>query len=202
MAELRHFTAAEVPELLDLPGVGPVVAGMILLAWSHPGRVCSEAAFAALAGISPIPPHPSGNTIYRLNQGGDRQLNRVLTTTVLVRMTGPSNPSLPGQTPSRRPNNQGDHAHPPAPHRPPNLPDPHHRAPNPSITSLTGTLAAGCRAQRGFSVGVADVRLRYVFGIQHISRPEDWAAMPADTVAFWLRPSGFFDRNRALDLSQ
>ena len=86
MAELRQFTAAEVPELLDLPGVGPVVAGTILLAWSHPGRVRSEAAFAALAGTSPIPAS-SGNTIrYRLNRGGDRQLNRVLTTTVLVRM--------------------------------------------------------------------------------------------------------------------
>ena len=86
MAELRQFTAAQVPELLDLPGVGPVVAGTILLAWSHPGRVRSEAAFAALAGTSPIPAS-SGNTIrYRLNRGGDRQLNRVLTTIVLVRM--------------------------------------------------------------------------------------------------------------------
>jgi transposase len=70
----------------SLPGVGPVVAGTILLAWSHPGRVRSEAAFAALAGTSPIPAS-SGNTIrYRLNRGGDRQLNRVLTTIVLVRM--------------------------------------------------------------------------------------------------------------------
>jgi Cu2+-containing amine oxidase len=32
------------------------------------------------------------------------------------------------------------------------------------------------------------VVLWYVFGIQHISRPEDWAVMPADTVAFWLKP--------------
>lgn len=46
----------------------------------------SEAAFAALAGTSPVPAS-SGNTIrYRLNRGGDRQLNRVLTTIVLVRM--------------------------------------------------------------------------------------------------------------------
>jgi transposase len=86
MAELRQFTAAEVPELLNLPGIGPVVAGTILLAWSHPGRVRSEAAFAALAGTSPIPAS-SGNTIrYRLNRGGDRQLNRAMTTIVLVRM--------------------------------------------------------------------------------------------------------------------
>jgi transposase len=84
--ELQRFTAAEAPELLELTGVGPVVAGTILMSWSHPGRVRSEAAFAALAGTSPIPAS-SGNTIrYRLNRGGDRQLNRALTTIVLVRM--------------------------------------------------------------------------------------------------------------------
>ena len=76
MAELRRFTAAEVPELLNLPGVGPVVAGTILLAWSHPGRVRSEAAFAALAGTSPIPAS-SGNTIrYRLNDRHPPELSR------------------------------------------------------------------------------------------------------------------------------
>jgi transposase len=45
-AELHQFTTAQAPELLALSGVGPVVAGAILLAWSHPGRVRSEAAFA------------------------------------------------------------------------------------------------------------------------------------------------------------
>jgi primary-amine oxidase len=45
-----------------------------------------------------------------------------------------------------------------------------------------------------------DVVLWYVFGIHHITRPEDWPIMPADTVAFWLKPFGFFDRNPTLDL--
>jgi primary-amine oxidase len=45
-----------------------------------------------------------------------------------------------------------------------------------------------------------DVVLWYVFGIHHIPRPEDWPVMPADTVSFWLKPSGFFDRNPALDV--
>ena len=36
------------PELLDQPGVGPIVAATLLCAWSHPGRVRSEAAFAML----------------------------------------------------------------------------------------------------------------------------------------------------------
>lgn len=74
------------PELCELPGVGPVVAACVLTAWSHPGRVRSEAAFAALAGTCPIPAS-SGNTMrHRLNRGGDRRLNRALTTVVIVRM--------------------------------------------------------------------------------------------------------------------
>ena len=74
------------PELCKLPGVGSVVAACVLTVWSHPGRVRSEAAFAALAGTCPIPAS-SGNTLrHRLNRGGDRRLNRALTTVVIVRM--------------------------------------------------------------------------------------------------------------------
>ena len=45
-----------------------------------------------------------------------------------------------------------------------------------------------------------DVVLWYVFGIHHLTRPEDWPVMPVDTVSFWLKPSGFFARNPALDV--
>jgi len=45
-----------------------------------------------------------------------------------------------------------------------------------------------------------DVVLWYVFGIHHITRVEDWPVMPVDTVSFWLKPFGFFDRNPALDV--
>jgi primary-amine oxidase len=45
-----------------------------------------------------------------------------------------------------------------------------------------------------------DVVLWYVFGIHHITRPEEWPVMPVDTVSFSLKPVGFFDRNPALDV--
>jgi primary-amine oxidase len=45
-----------------------------------------------------------------------------------------------------------------------------------------------------------DVVLWYVFGIHHLTRPEDWPVMPVDKVSFWLKPFGFFDRNPALDV--
>jgi primary-amine oxidase len=51
------------------------------------------------------------------------------------------------------------------------------------------------------SIDDTDVVLWYVFGIHHITRPEDWPVMPADTVSFWLKPAGFFDRNPALDVA-
>ena len=75
------------PELLDQFGVGPIVAATVLCAWSHPGRVHSEAAFAMLAGVAPIPAN-SGQvtTRYRLNRYGDRQLNTALHTVVRVRI--------------------------------------------------------------------------------------------------------------------
>ena len=45
-----------------------------------------------------------------------------------------------------------------------------------------------------------DLVLWYVFGIHHITRPEEWPIMSADTVSFWLKPVGFFDRNPSLDV--
>ncbi len=50
------------------------------------------------------------------------------------------------------------------------------------------------------SIEDTDIVLWYVFGLHHITRPEDWPVMPADIVSFQLKPAGFFDRNPALDL--
>ncbi len=50
------------------------------------------------------------------------------------------------------------------------------------------------------SIENTDIVLWYVFGLHHITRPEDWPVMPADIVSFWLKPFGFFDRNPALDV--
>jgi transposase len=83
--EILGHVRALAPQLLDEPGVGPIVAADVLVAWSHPGRVRSEAAFARLAGVAPVPAS-SGQTIrHRLSRGGDRQLNRALHTVVLHR---------------------------------------------------------------------------------------------------------------------
>lgn len=49
---LRELVVEHAPDLLDEPGIGPYCAPVILAAWSHPGRVRSEAAFARLAGTT------------------------------------------------------------------------------------------------------------------------------------------------------
>lgn len=54
--------------LLEMVGAGAVTVATVLTAWSHPGRVRSEAAFASLAGVNPLPAS-SGNTVrHRLNR--------------------------------------------------------------------------------------------------------------------------------------
>jgi len=76
--EIESITRKLAPHLLEQPGVGPLAAAQLVLSWSHPGRISSEAAFARLAGCAPIPAS-SGHTIrYRLDRSGDRRLNRAL----------------------------------------------------------------------------------------------------------------------------
>jgi transposase len=83
--ELRTHVRALAPTLLDEPGVGPVVGAQLIVAWSHPGRLRSEACFARLAGVAPVPASTGQTTRHRLSRGGDRQLNRALHTIVLHR---------------------------------------------------------------------------------------------------------------------
>jgi transposase len=88
-AGLEHELLAHVrvvaPALLDEPGVGPVVAAPLIVAWSHHGRLRSESCFARLAGVAPAPASSGRTQRHRLSRGGDRQLNRALHTIALHR---------------------------------------------------------------------------------------------------------------------
>ena len=83
--ELLAHVRALAPALLDEPGIGPVVAAQVIVAWSHHGRLRSEACFARLAGVAPIPASSGQTQRHRLSRGGDRQLNRALHTIALHR---------------------------------------------------------------------------------------------------------------------
>lgn len=90
---IRAIVRAWRPDLLDELGVGAIVAATVLCAWSHSGRIHSEAAFAMLAGVAPIPANSGQVTNrYRLNRYGDRQPNRALHIIVQsrIRYDGPT----------------------------------------------------------------------------------------------------------------
>jgi transposase len=85
--EMNTLISQHAAPLLALPGVGPISAAQILLSYSHPGRLRNEAAFAALAGTSPLEAS-SGRTIrHRLNRTGDRQLNAAIHRVMHTRRT-------------------------------------------------------------------------------------------------------------------
>jgi transposase len=75
------------PELVARNAIGHTCAAQLLLtAGDNPERLRSEASFAALCGVSPIPAS-SGKTIrHRLNRGGDRAANSALHIIAIVRL--------------------------------------------------------------------------------------------------------------------
>ena len=80
--------AAHAPGLLALHGVGPDTAALLLVAaGDHPERLRSEAAWAHLCAVVPIPASSGKVTRHRLNPGGDRQANHALWRIVLTRMS-------------------------------------------------------------------------------------------------------------------
>ena len=82
IVDLVHSVA---PHLLDQPGVGPITAAQVLIAWSHPRRCRNEAAFARLAGVAPLQASSGQHTRHRLNRRGDRQLNQAIHTIAITR---------------------------------------------------------------------------------------------------------------------
>jgi transposase len=69
-------------------GVGPDTAAQLLItAGANPHRLHSEAAFAALCGVAPVPASSGKTTRHRLSRGGDRAANNALFRIALVRMS-------------------------------------------------------------------------------------------------------------------
>jgi len=77
-AQLEELVAEAVPALLTEPGVGAITAAQLLVSWSHAGRIRNENAFAAMAGVAPVPASSGRVVRHRLNRQGDRRLNRAL----------------------------------------------------------------------------------------------------------------------------
>ena len=84
---IEKLLQATAPELLSRFGVGPdTAAALLVCAGDNPERLHSEAAFAHLCGVAPIPASSGKTTRYRLDRGGDRQANSALWRIVMVRI--------------------------------------------------------------------------------------------------------------------
>jgi len=85
--DLTMLVAETAPELIATYGVGPDVAGQILVTvGDNPDRLHSSAAFAHLCGVAPIPASSGKTNRHRLNRGGDRQANAALYRVAMVRL--------------------------------------------------------------------------------------------------------------------
>jgi transposase len=76
--EITELVRAQAPQLLDLPGCGPLTAAKLVGETANPTRFRSEAAFAMHAGAAPIPASSGKTNRHRLARGGNRQINAAL----------------------------------------------------------------------------------------------------------------------------
>jgi transposase len=76
--ELTALVRKQAPQLLALPGCGPLTAAKLVGETANPTRFRSEACFAMHAGVAPIPASSGKTTRHRLARGGNRQLNAAL----------------------------------------------------------------------------------------------------------------------------
>jgi len=84
---LEPIVADHAPGLLSLFGCGVFVAATLAVAaGDRPQRIRSEAAWAHMCGVAPIPVASGKVFRHRLNRGGNRQANSALHRVVLVRM--------------------------------------------------------------------------------------------------------------------
>jgi transposase len=76
--ELLALVRGLQPRLLDLPGVGTLTAAKLIAEIAGIDRFGSHAKLARLAGIAPIPASSGNRTRFRLDRGGNRQLNAAI----------------------------------------------------------------------------------------------------------------------------
>jgi len=76
--ELRDLVKLHSPQLLAETGCGPLTAAILIGQTAGAERFATDAQFARIAGVAPIPVSSGRRDRYRLDRGGNRQLNRAL----------------------------------------------------------------------------------------------------------------------------
>jgi transposase len=76
--EVAALVKAQVPQLLELEGCGALTAAKLVAETAGAEHLGSDAKFARLAGVAPIPASSGKRIRHRLDRGGNRQLNCAL----------------------------------------------------------------------------------------------------------------------------
>jgi transposase len=76
--EIAALVEEQAPALLGLEGCGALTAAKLIAETAGAGRFASDAKFARLAGVAPIPASSGDRSRHRLDRGGNRQLNCAL----------------------------------------------------------------------------------------------------------------------------
>lgn len=85
--QMNHILITHYPAVLNIYGAGTISATrLVITAGGNPERIRSEAAFAALCGVAPIPASSGKTNRHRLNRGGDRRGNAALHRIALIRL--------------------------------------------------------------------------------------------------------------------
>jgi transposase len=85
--QLDRLVKLAAPALVSVRGVGTDTAvALLVAAGDNPERLHSEAAFAHLCGVAPIPASSGKVTRHRLHRGGNRDANRALWVITVGRM--------------------------------------------------------------------------------------------------------------------
>ena len=86
--QIEALVKASAPEMLNIYGVGADTAAVLLVAaGDNPERISTEAKWAMLCGIAPVPAMTGKiDNRYRLNSGGNRQANNAIWRIVITRL--------------------------------------------------------------------------------------------------------------------
>ncbi len=76
--EIGALVKEQAPQLLALEGCAALTAAKLIAETAGAGRLSSDAKFARLAGVAPIPASSGKRVRHRLDRGGNRQLNCAL----------------------------------------------------------------------------------------------------------------------------
>jgi transposase len=86
--DLDVLVGLAAPNLVAQHGVSRDVAAKLLIAaGDNPERIRTEAGFAALCGVNPVPASSGKTSRHRLNRSGDRQANNALWVIAMVRLS-------------------------------------------------------------------------------------------------------------------